>query len=86
MAEAVQVVVRGFKSQPSGNMIVSRLEGAGFSIKEKWECGCDGCRGGSIETEITTTDQLACAIEADSFKDINTDITVLIKRYEEVDA
>ena len=64
MAEAVQVVVRGFKSQPSGNMIVSRLEGAGFSIKEKWECGCDGCRGGSIETEITATDQLACAPEA----------------------
>ena len=86
MSEALQVIVTGFKTQQSGNMIVSRLEGAGFSIKEKWQCGCDGCRGGTIETEITATDNLDGAIEADSFEDIDTDITVQLKRYEEVDA
>src|SRR5438105_2949573 len=41
MSEAVQVIVRGFQTQDNGNVIVERLQDAGFNIKEKFSAQSD---------------------------------------------
>lgn len=84
MSEAVKVRVTGFKTQHDGNLIASRLEEAGFAIKDKMECSCEGCRGGYVETAITSTDDLDGTIDRASFEDISTDITAQLDHYEQV--
>lgn len=63
MIDAIQVFVRGFETQSSGEKIVKVLQRLGFTVTECFD-GQSDSRGGLIETAICYEDHLEGAFNA----------------------
>lgn len=57
MNDALQVFIRGFETQESGERIIDVLENYGFTVLERFD-GQSDSRGGLIETDIRHVDFL----------------------------